>query len=64
MMDHLLLAHDEAARQLRVSLKTLWDWDRRGFGPRPVRLGTRVRYKVTDLTEWLDELSTEASPTP
>ncbi len=57
MTDQLLLTRDETARQLSISPKTLWDWDRKGFGPSAIRLGSRVRYKQSEVEEFVASLT-------
>jgi excisionase family DNA binding protein len=49
-----LLKPAEVAERLRVSLKTLEGWRRRGTGPVFVRLGGRdVRYPEGELERWI-----------
>jgi predicted DNA-binding transcriptional regulator AlpA len=49
-----LLKPAEVAERLRVSLKTLEGWRRRGTGPVFIRLGGRdVRYPEADLVAWI-----------
>ncbi len=38
------LLQKEAADELQVSTRTLQRWSRQGFGPQPVRDGSRVLY--------------------
>lgn len=45
----------EAARRLGVQPGTLHNWRWAGRGPRFVKLGSRVRYRLTDLADYLDE---------
>ncbi|TDT33411.1 helix-turn-helix transcriptional regulator [Naumannella halotolerans] len=46
---------DEAGRYIGVAPKTLANWRGRGQGPRYVRAGARVVYRVADLDAWLVE---------
>ena len=46
---------DEAAKRLGVTRETLANWRWRGDGPRYLRVGRRVRYRLGDLAEYLDE---------
>ncbi len=50
--DRLLLT-DEAAAWLQVAPRTLEDWRTAGAGPRFVKIGRLVRYRVSDLQEWV-----------
>ena len=38
-----------------VSPKTLENWRGLGIGPRYLKLGGRVAYRIADLDAWLDE---------
>ncbi len=49
-----LLTPPEVAERLRVALKTLEDWRRRGDGPRFIRLGRAcVRYRTEEIEAFL-----------
>jgi predicted DNA-binding transcriptional regulator AlpA len=52
-----LLTSDEAALLLGVPVATLRTWRsrRRGYGPRAVRVGGSIRYRLADLLAWIDE---------
>ena len=57
----------EACRMLGgISPKTLWNWQRQGIGPKPVRVanGKRVAtlYRVRDLNAWLDKMAEKDAP--
>jgi len=56
MEDQGLLAINEkkTGRMLDVSVAALRRWRREHRGPRFVKLGRCVRYKLSDLQEWLD----------
>ena len=49
----LLLTETEAAERLRLSVKTLRAWRLRSKGPQFVRLGRAVRYRPSDLDEYV-----------
>ena len=40
-----------------VSIKTIRNWRSARTGPRPLRLGGLVRYRVGDITAWIDACS-------
>jgi predicted site-specific integrase-resolvase len=47
----------EAAKRLGVEASTLANWRWSGRGPRYVKVGSRVRYRLVDLAAWLDKQS-------
>jgi predicted DNA-binding transcriptional regulator AlpA len=49
-----LLTPEETAEKLRIKVRTLKDWRVQGRGPRAMRYGNFVRYKVSDVQEWID----------
>lgn len=50
----LLLDQKQAARILRLSVRTLERHRVAGTGPRYVRLGHLIRYRENDLKEWIE----------
>ncbi|POX87614.1 transcriptional regulator [Mycobacterium kansasii] len=44
-----------AAPMIGVEPQTLKLWRRKGIGPRYVKFGNRVRYRVSDIEAWLSE---------
>lgn len=49
-----LIDTDGAAELLRVSRRTIEAWRLRGGGPRFVRVGRAVRYRVRDIEDWIE----------
>ena len=47
----------EAASRLGLEPGTLANWRWSGRGPRFVKLGGRVRYRLADLAEYLDRMT-------
>lgn len=45
---------EEAAERLGVQGSTLDNWRWNGSGPRYIKVGGLVRYRLHDLAEWLD----------
>jgi hypothetical protein len=45
----------QAAEILAVNPRTLEGWRFKGGGPRFVRVGRRVRYRMRDLRAWIEE---------
>ena len=50
-----LVTEDEASRILKCTVAALRRWRRERRGPRFVRLGRLVRYRESDLTEFVDQ---------
>jgi len=49
-----LLNNEEAARYLGMSPDTLPRWRWAGTGPRFLKVGRKVKYRLTDLENYLD----------
>lgn len=47
---------DEVARRLDIPKKTLYMWRYHGKGPTSHRLGRHLRYRWSDVLEWIDGL--------
>nr|WP_323782583.1 helix-turn-helix domain-containing protein [Amylibacter sp.] len=43
-----------AADQLCQSIRTLQKWRVTGYGPPHYKIGRSVRYRIRDLTDWID----------
>lgn len=48
-----LLTEVAAAKQLKLSIRTLQAWRCRGMGPAFVRVGRAIRYRYCDLLDWV-----------
>lgn len=53
----IVLTNKEAARKLGISHRTLEDWRLTNRGPRFVKLGRLVRYRLNDLLDFMDRNS-------
>lgn len=53
----IVLTNKEAARKLGISHRTLEDWRLTNRGPRFVKLGRLVRYRLGDLLDFMDRNS-------
>jgi predicted DNA-binding transcriptional regulator AlpA len=51
-MDQLLTEREAAAMIADLKPATLSKWRRRRKGPRYLKLGSKVRYRLTDIEEW------------
>jgi excisionase family DNA binding protein len=56
MTDIDLLTTAEVAALLRSPVSTVRYWRHVGLGPASVRVGRRVLYRRSDVTDWLREL--------
>ena len=63
-----LLTIDEAANYLAIPKATLYTWRTRraGFGPRAIKMGGCLRFRRSDLDDWIvaHREATVASPSP
>ncbi len=50
--DVQLLAHAEVCDLLGLSTQTLYNWRCAGRGPRYLRRGHYIRYRLRDILEW------------
>lgn len=46
---------EAVAEHLRIKAETLYQWRYRGIGPRGIKVGGRLRYRPSDVAEWLDQ---------
>lgn len=51
MAERHLTITDLAERE-GVPIRTVYDWNSRGCGPRFMKIGRHVRYKLTDVVTW------------
>jgi excisionase family DNA binding protein len=54
MRDTRLATTEEVSEYLNVPVNTLYDWRRRGLGPKGSRVGRFIRYRWSDVDSWLD----------
>jgi predicted DNA-binding transcriptional regulator AlpA len=54
-MSDLVLGLKATAERINVPEKTLRHWRSLGKGPRGVRIGRRVMFRVSDIDAWLDQ---------
>jgi excisionase family DNA binding protein len=50
-----LLTIDDVAAYLRTPKKTLYTWRSAGRGPRAMKFGGNLRYRLGDVGAWLNE---------
>jgi len=49
------------ARILNCKVKTLQAWRSRGGGPRYVKVGSLVRYRKSDILEWIERRTVDST---
>lgn len=54
-----LMTADQVAEYLQVSTKTMDDWRRKKHGPRWIKVGGSIRYRVRDVDAYLDAQTVE-----
>jgi excisionase family DNA binding protein len=60
MSDAELMSNEDLAAYVVVPLKTVEAWRYRGTGPRGIKVGRHVRYRKTDVDQWLDDHADDA----
>jgi excisionase family DNA binding protein len=53
------LTPEDLAERVRVPVSTVYQWNSRGGGPRFMRVGRYVRYKIADVNVWEESLYAE-----
>lgn len=56
------LKPEELADGLKVSVRTVYEWNAAGTGPRFTRVGKHVRYARCDVQDWLSARSEGGRP--
>jgi excisionase family DNA binding protein len=56
-----LLSPKELAEYLGLPVGTVYAWNYRGAGPKPITVRRHVRYRESDIQKWLDQ-QTSAPP--
>lgn len=59
-----LYTPEEAAEYLKGNQRTLERWRSAGGGPRFVKMGRAVRYRLADLDAWLEQQTREHTGAP
>ena len=52
-----LLSIGQLSEYLGVPVNTIYDWNRRGTGPRRIKVGQAVRWRMSDVDAWLEDRS-------
>lgn len=56
-----LLTPEDLSDMLQMPLRTLDDWRYRHVGPDYIRIGKRVRYRLSSVEAWLERLENDAA---
>lgn len=51
-MNEKHLSREDLAERQGVSPRTVEEWDRRGTGPKRMKVGRHVRYRLADVLAW------------
>ncbi|GAB2836349.1 helix-turn-helix domain-containing protein [Actinoallomurus bryophytorum] len=51
-MDEKHLTPEDLAERVGVPVKTIYGWNSRGDGPRYMKIGRHVRYRLADVVTW------------
>lgn len=60
-MAEKLLSLKELCDWLEVSASTVYNWRVRGDGPRGYRVGRSLRFKASEVEQWLEQRADPAS---
>lgn len=63
-MDELLLNKEETYKIIKVSSRTLDKMVANGEFPKPVKIGSRVLWRMKDVSTWIDGLAEDYVHTP
>jgi len=55
MPDAALLSPEALADYLAVPVKTVYNWRSAGKGPRGIKVGRHVRFRMIDVQAWLEQ---------
>jgi len=55
MPDAILLTIEDLSDYLKVPVKTIYNWRSAKNGPRAIRVGRSLRFRMSDVQAWLDE---------
>lgn len=59
-MGQRLATAQELAEYTSVPIKTVYEWNSKGVGPRVIKVGRHVRYRWADIEKWLEQGSAAA----
>lgn len=56
-----LVSRLDFCRQFRIRPRTAWNWRRRGYGPQPRRVGSRLYYVQAEIDAFMAEVKARPS---
>ena len=54
-MGDKMISPTELADMLNVSVRTVYTWKSNGTGPRAIKVGKHIRYRTSDVEQWLED---------
>lgn len=51
----------DLAEYCGVPTQTVYEWNYKGTGPKPLKVGRHVRYRWSDVEKWLDDQAKSAA---
>jgi excisionase family DNA binding protein len=60
VIEDQLLTPDDLAKYLGVPVRTIYSWRATGEGPRRIRVGKHLRFRLSDVEEYLETRSEPA----
>lgn len=54
-----LITPEELSEKLDIPIGTLYQWRYRNVGPRSISVGRHIRYRRSDIEEWLEANATQ-----
>ncbi len=58
--DENLYSPEQLAERLGVPVATVFRWNYLGTGPLPLHVGRHLRYRPSDVNDWLEERAAES----
>ncbi len=55
--ESVYLSVQDLAQMFGVPVATVYGWNHRGTGPRRISVGKHVRYRASDVAEWVERQS-------
>ena len=56
------LSPEQLAEHLNVPVNTIYNWRYKGYGPVGIKVGRHVRYRRSEVEQWLEQQATDPQP--